>query len=201
MFDQELRGFKDLLLKPLARPFRTIDPLVITGFGLILGLASAFAASLGWYIPALALWLLNRLADGLDGFIARSFNKKSDLGGYLDLVADFLVYAAIPLGLAWSRAHLNTWIAVAVLLASFYLNAITWLGLATLEAKSASKEAPEPKTSLPMPRGLMEGFETLVLFSLFFLFPASYFWLVCLGSALVLISAGQRIFWAWRGGL
>ena len=47
------------------------------------------------YWVALALILVNRLADGLDGAVARH-GRLTDLGGYVDIVADFLVYAVVP---------------------------------------------------------------------------------------------------------
>ena len=41
------------------------------------------------------LLLLNRLLDGLDGAVARAAGS-TDLGGFLDITMDFLVYSAIP---------------------------------------------------------------------------------------------------------
>ena len=49
------------------------------------------------YLPALVLIGLNRLADGLDGAVARK-RGVTDLGGYLDIVLDF---SSTP---AWSSA-------------------------------------------------------------------------------------------------
>ena len=56
--------------------------------------------------PRPSLLLLNRLLDGLDGAVARAAGG-TDLGGFLDITMDFLVYSAIPLRLrAWVRAML-----------------------------------------------------------------------------------------------
>lgn len=204
MFDAQLRGLKDSLLYPLAQIFKKTQPSTLTFIGLAWGLLAGLCAAIAWYPLALVLWFLNRIFDGLDGFVARVFNKKSDRGAYLDLVADFIVYTAIPLGLAWSRADPSTWAATAFLLGSFYINAISWLGLALIEAKHSAEDVKEqniPQTGLPMPRGLMEGFETIVLFSLFLILPNQAFWLFALGASLVLISALQRLIWALRGGI
>ena len=60
--------------------------------------------------------LLNRLADGLDGAIARA-TSLSDRGGYLDIVLDFLFYGAIPLGFALASPSQNALPAAVLLLA------------------------------------------------------------------------------------
>src|SRR3546814_1217422 len=58
--------------------------------------------ALGSYGGALALILLNRLADGLDGAVARHA-RVSDLGGYLDIVLDFLFYSGVVFFFAVGR--------------------------------------------------------------------------------------------------
>lgn len=54
----------------------------ITWAGFAIGLAAIAALAFQHYGPALALILLNRLADGLDGAVARHAGI-TDLGGYL----------------------------------------------------------------------------------------------------------------------
>lgn len=202
MFDTALRGWKDKLLAPLVRGLAPVHPTMLTAAGFAVGLACAGTAAAGLTLAALGLWAVNRVLDGLDGLVARQFGKTSDLGGYLDLVADFLVYAAVPLGLAWARADPGVWAACAVLLAAYYVNAVSWLGLSVLEEKRRTKnDAPNRLTSLPMPRGLMEGFETVVLYFAFFVWTEGLVWLFGAGAVLVMISAGQRVVWALRGGL
>lgn len=102
MVDERLRGLKDRLLSPLVRHLegRGVTPLRLTLTGTLFGLAAFLTASLRWWPVALVLWLINRLFDGLDGALARRCGKGSDLGGYLDILADFLVYALLPIGIA-----------------------------------------------------------------------------------------------------
>ena len=50
---------------------------------------------------AVTLLLLNRLLDGLDGAVARAAGG-TDLGGFLDITMDFLIYSAIPFAFALS---------------------------------------------------------------------------------------------------
>lgn len=73
MFDAALRPriapALDRMASALDRPWITPDRL--TGLNLLLGLASAALAAAHWWFPALAAWLLCRLADGPDGPLAR----------------------------------------------------------------------------------------------------------------------------------
>jgi len=46
----------------------------------------------------------NRLADGLDGAIARH-TQLSDFGDFLDIVADFTIYSGIVFAFSISQSH------------------------------------------------------------------------------------------------
>src|SRR5918994_6477348 len=81
----------------LARAHVTAN--VITLFGATLAIPLTFALAMRSYGLALVLLALNRLLDGLDGAVARA-TRRSALGGYLDIVADYLFYAGVPLGFA-----------------------------------------------------------------------------------------------------
>ena len=100
MFDPLLRPVKDRLLAPIAGLTRGVDPALITLSGLALGLGAAVAAWVGAFGWGLGLWVANRILDGLDGAVARLRGEPSDLGGFLDLLSDFLVYAAVPVALS-----------------------------------------------------------------------------------------------------
>lgn len=201
MFDTELRSLKDRVLAPLVRALEPVSPTALTGAALAVGLGCAGAAALGWPLVALGLWVVNRVLDGLDGLVARRFGKTSDRGGYLDLVFDFVVYAAVPLGLAWDAADPGVWAACAFLLGAYYVNAVSWLALSALEEKRRAGAPAQRETSLAMPRGLVEGFETVVLYLAFFLWTDGLVWLFAAGAVLVLASAALRVVWALRRGL
>lgn len=177
MFDAELRRVKDILLEPVvaAAAALHLSPGRITAVGMLFGLTAAGAAAAGQWTLAVVLWFLNRIADGLDGLVARRFSVESDTGGYLDIMADFVVYAAIPLGVASGAsagAALAAWIwpSTAVLLAVFYVNAASWLYASALIEKQRS-QAPLQQTSIAMPRGIIEGAETILFFTLLLLMP------------------------------
>lgn len=55
-------------------------------------LYSIFAGHMVW---ALAGFLLAGVSDGVDGYIARRFNQRSELGAYLDPIADKLLLVTI----------------------------------------------------------------------------------------------------------
>lgn len=200
MIDKTLREPKESLLAPLVRgPVRRVHPTAVTIAAAIVGVAAAVAAWQGAYWPALGLWALNRILDGLDGTLARITGQQSDLGAYLDIVLDHVVYVAVPLGLALAAGTPGAYLALALLLASFYINGASWMYLAALlEKRSAGAAARGELTTVTMPGGLVEGAETVVLFSLFLLFPGALAPLFGLMAALVLLTAAQRLVWAAR---
>ncbi len=198
MIDRALRVPKQKLFRPLVRRWDQ-SPLWITVTALAVGLAAAVAAALAAYALALGLWLLSRLLDGLDSEVARNAGRQSDLGGYLDMLGDLAVYAALPIGLAVSISSQAVWLALALLLASFYLNVGSWMMLsALLEKRRQGALKLGERTSITMPVGLIEGAETVILFTLFLLFPEALVPLFGLTTGLVLVSAPQRVIRAVR---
>jgi phosphatidylglycerophosphate synthase len=190
MRDERLRPLKDRVLGPIAFG----SPMMWTALAFVLGLACAVTAALGLTIPSIALWLLSRIADGLDGVAARHRNRVTDLGGYLDIVGDVVIYAAVPFGIAWRAEERSAWIAVAVMIATFYVNAVSWTYLAALAVKRGERAA----TSLPMPSGLIEGAETVAAYVVFLALPHLAPWLFAAFAALVAVTVAQRITWASR---
>lgn len=200
MTDAALRRPKELLLAPLARLTpRRVHPTAITLVALVPGVGAALAAADGRYTLGLVLWLVNRLLDGLDGTVARLRDVQSEIGAYFDITADFVVYAAVPIGLAASIGTRDAWIAAAVLLATFYVNTISWSYLAAiLERRAAGSDRPHTYTAVTMPGGLVEGAETIVLFSAMFLFSGAIiglFWAMAIAVAVTVV---QRLTWAIR---
>lgn len=200
MIDAKLRHVKERALTPLARLLRPyLSPLTITLLGGLLGVGAAVAAGLRLTEVGLALWVLNRLLDGLDGTLARVQQTQSDLGGYLDIMTDFLVYALIPIGLFIGTPSAGNGFALAVMLATFYVNAGSFLYLsALLERRLQGAKTRGELTSIAMPNGLIEGAETVVFYGLFFLFPTQLSTLMLVFACLVVVSTAQRVVWALR---
>ena len=200
MTDHVLRRGKDRVLGPVAAAIpRGVHPTAITAVAVVPGLGAAAAAAAGRPALALSLWLLNRVLDGLDGTLARSRGLQSARGAYADIMLDVVVYAAIPLGMAADQGTRGAYAAAAVLLASFYVNAISWAYLsALLERRGAGARARGESTAVSMPPGLIEGAETIVLFALALALPQwspVIMWVMAAGVA---ITIGQRAVWAAR---
>lgn len=200
MLDELLRPVKERALTPFAILLRgRAHPTAVTIFGFAFGIASAAFAARGSYGAALALWAVNRALDGLDGTLARVQGAQTDLGGYLDILLDFIVYAAIPIALVVADPTTPVAIAATVMLGSFYVNAGSWMYLsAILERRGAGARSRGELTTVTMPAGLIGGTETIVLYTLFFLFPHHLTVLFLVTALLVLVTAGQRLLWAVR---
>lgn len=198
MFDSTLRPLIDPSLNRagalLAR--RGMKPDVVTLIGLGFGLSAAAALALGWPASmALALILINRLADGLDGAVAR-VSGKSDFGGYLDIVCDFAFYGAIPLAFVIRDFDANA-TAGAFLLFAFYVNAASFLGFAAIAAKRGLETSAQGEKSFYYAAGLLEGFETIVFFAVLCLFPSAFPELAWAFGILCLVTAMARIIWVF----
>ena len=201
MLDPFLRGTKDRILLPVARGVgRSVSPNAVTVASAAVGLGAAWMASREAWGAALALWLGGRVLDGVDGTLARATGKQSDFGGYLDILLDFVVYAAVPIGVAAGvEPEARTLFALAWLLGAFFVNSASWMYLAAvLEKRAQGAGARGEQTSVTMPTGLIEGTETIVFYSLFLLFPAHAATLFLAMAALVGINIAQRLAWAAR---
>ncbi len=200
MLDATLRPIANRALVGPARYLaRRLSADALTGMALIAGLG---AAGLAWrqaYLAAFGLWLAGRIFDGLDGLVARTTGQADDFGGFLDMLGDVIVYAAIPLGIALGRGDRAVWVAAAVLMASFYVNVVSWMFLAAvLEKRGRGAATTGELTSITMPPALVEGAETIVFFSAFLLFPSIALWLFGAMAALVWVNVLQRLIWAKR---
>jgi phosphatidylglycerophosphate synthase len=199
MFDEWLRRLKDRIFGPMAPMIgRWVHPNLISLLALLVGLAAALLAAQGRTGPAFAAWVVNRILDGLDGSVARAAGAQSDFGGYLDILDDFVVYAAVPLGVLLGHPSESAWRAGLFLLAAFYVNAASWMYLAAiLERRNLGAAATGEQTTVTMPPAIVAGTETVVFYSLFLLVPAwvpPLFWLM---GILLLFNILLRLAWAW----
>ncbi len=196
MLDLALRPKKDNLLAPVVeRVAPHLHPAALTG----LALAASIGAAVAVPTPALAvaLWWASRLFDGLDGPVARFRKQASDFGGYLDMVGDTIGYAVIPLGVAFHVDQRSTWVAVAVMLALFSINTISWTYLSAIAEKRGDGVANSDEvTTITMPPALIEGTETIAAYTLFLALPSLATWLFGLFAVGVAINVVQRLVWA-----
>lgn len=174
MFDAALLPLQRRLLTPpgqwLAAKGVRADQLTIAGC--LVGLAGAGAAAFGLYGLALLGLVLNRLADGLDGAVAR-VTGPTDRGAFLDIALDFVFYAAFPLGFVLADPGANA-VPGAVLITSFVLAGTSFLAFAVVAAKRGLTAADYPMKGIYYLGGLTEGFETIAVLTLFCLFPSAF---------------------------
>jgi phosphatidylglycerophosphate synthase len=199
MLDGLLRGVIDPPLDQGGRwlAARGASANLVTLAGLALGLVAAALLALGWSGLSVALVLLaSRLADGLDGAVARA-RGKTDFGGYLDIVADFALYGAIPLAFVLRDPGENG-LAGAYLLFSFYVNGATFLGFAVLAAKRGMETKVRGEKSLYFTAGLLEGTETILFLLLIAVWPGLFVPGALVFATLCLVTAAARVALAAR---
>ena len=178
----------------LARRGANADAVTLLGFGL--GVVAAGAIALQWYLVGLALILVSRLCDGLDGAVARATGGATDRGGYLDIVLDFAFYGLVPLGFVLADPSTNG-VAGAVLLAAFYVNGASFLAFALMEEKRGTTDAARGRKSFIYSIGLMEATETLATFVLACLFPSWFPDIAYAAAGLTVLTTLARIGEAW----
>lgn len=200
MLDRHARQLIDPPLNRLGRDLagRGFTADGVTLIGLVLGLLAALMIALDATSWALIPLLASRLADGLDGAVARA-TRKTDFGGYLDIAADFLFYGAVPLGFVLSAPDANG-AAGAFLLAAFYFNGTSFLGYAILAEKHGHKTDAQGQKSLYYSNGILEGTETILFFILICLIPQYFallswmFGAACFATATLRIYAAKQIY-------
>jgi phosphatidylglycerophosphate synthase len=165
------------------------DAVTLVGFGI--GVAAAAAIALQGYALGLALLLASRLADGLDGPVAR-LTQPTDRGAYLDISLDFLFYASIPLAFAIADPAANA-LSAAVLLAAFVGTGSCFLAFAALAQKRGLASGDYPDKGLYYLGGLTEATETLICFALMCLWPERFAWWAYGFAALCALTIATRI--------
>ncbi|MCF8208086.1 MAG: CDP-alcohol phosphatidyltransferase family protein [Rhodoferax sp.] len=141
----------------------------ITWIGFVLGLTAIPLIALGQPLWALLSIALNRLADGLDGAMAR-LTRPTDLGAFLDISLDFLFYASIPLAFVLADPAHNG-LPGAVLIYSFIGTGSTFLAFAVLATKRGTTSTAFRHKGFYYLGGLTESTETIAVFALMCLAP------------------------------
>jgi phosphatidylglycerophosphate synthase len=165
----------------------------LTGVGWLVGVGACVAVGARLWVLALVAWLLNRAIDGIDGALARR-RGASDVGGYLDVLADFSIYAGFIVALA--IAEPSTRLAGVVVLASYYLSVTAWLAATAMTARRGVVRRDD--RSVAFVGGLAEGLETILAYSLILVAPSIAVWVEWTFSAMVLFTVFQRATWALR---
>lgn len=197
MLDRWMRRLIDTPVSAVGRRLAAagLSANAITIGGFIVGLLAIPCLAAEWYAAALGLLVANRIADGLDGAVARAAGQ-NDLGGYLDIVCDFIFYAGFVFGFALADP-VNAQ-AAAFLMFSFVGTGTSFLAFAVVAAKRGITTELHGAKSLYYLGGLTEGTETIALFVAICLWPGGFVPLAYLFGALCWVTAGTRMLSAWR---
>ena len=169
MIDNAFRAWLPRFVHPIVALYGRLGltPNHVTMLGFVIAIAASAAVALDFWLLALVLWWLSRLADGTDGIYARESGQESDFGAYFDMLLDMAAYGAMVLGFAIAAPEFQArWMGILFL----YILCITSaLSLGMEEAKRAMP--PRDNRGLRLGAGLAEGGETGIAYSIFLLFP------------------------------
>ena len=154
----------------------------LTAIGFAIGVGACVAIATGRWGIGLVLWLLNRAADGLDGPVARA-SGPTELGGFLDIVADFAIYGGLLVGFGFAGDELR--LPALVCFLAYYLNGTAFLAWSSLAERLKLGEGGDGRSLDFSTAGLTEGSETIAVMTL----------------ALAWRSQADVILWIWAGAV
>lgn len=200
MFDRRVLDLSRGLLTAFAARLvaRGINADSVTWLGFFAGLCAVPLIATQHTDWAILCIVLNRLADGVDGAMAR-MNVPTDRGAFLDISLDFLFYSSIPLAFAIADPAANA-LAAAVLIYAFVGTGSSFLAFAIIAAKRGLSSAAYPGKGFYYLGGLTEATETIAVFVAMCLFPAWFaplafaFAALCGLTIVMRILAGIRTF-------
>jgi len=197
MFDRQIQKYTQKPLQYIAKLFlKFISPNHMTLIGFSFGLLMCLSIIIDQYLMAIIFLFLNRLSDGLDGTMAR-LQTPTPLGGYLDIVLDFLIYGGFVLSFGITEQN-NTLLSM-ILLFCYIGTGSTFLAkaaiLPSLTNQTLNEEIPK---SFHYAVGLVEGTETIIFMFLCLLFPSLFIYLASIFIFLCLITIVFRIIVFYR---
>ena len=166
---------------------------IVSLLGLFFSFVSFFLIINFNFISALFFFILGRIMDGVDGNLAHRTGR-TDFGGFLDIVFDFISYSLIPLAFILilnSNAFYGS-----ILLASFFGTGSTFLALAIFERKIFLLDS--HNKSFFHVEGLIGGGITIFFLSLMMIFPNSFNLISIIFSILCMIGTVERIYYAYH---
>ncbi|NBO93751.1 MAG: CDP-alcohol phosphatidyltransferase family protein [Planctomycetia bacterium] len=196
MFDGRLRRLIDPCCDAVARVLTRVGLTAnaVTVIGFLIGVGAWIALAFVQDGLALTLIVLNRVLDGLDGAIARR-RGPTDLGGYLDIVLDFLFYAGVPFFFAVGRP--DNALAACFLVFAFVGTGSSFLAFAAIAARRGLTTEARGRKTIYYLGGLTEGAETIAFFVLMCLLPHNFALMAWTFGALCWLTTACRITMAY----
>jgi len=205
VFDSRLRPVVAPVLDRVAAVLDRswVSPDRLTLLGLVTGLVSAAAAAGQWWSVALVLWLLSRVADGLDGSLARrraAGGGAGDVGagGFLDITCDVVVYGTTVVGVAVgaTAGQGAPWWPFVLVLLAYYVNGAALLAFSSIAERVGRTR--DDGRSLSFLGGVAEGAETIVVHTLWLVVPAAAAPIAAVWAAVVGVGAAHRVVAGYR---
>lgn len=189
------RYLHPMVKPPLRRAARLLSRLgvsadQVTLAGFVVGLLAVPLIILNLYALALLCIVVNRVADGIDGELAR-LGTPSDAGGFLDITLDFIFYQAVVFAFGLADPANTLW--ALLLMLSFVGTGVSFLAFAVMAEKHQIASVDYPNKSLHYLNGLAEGTETIVVFVAFCLWPQHFSWIAGVFAAICFITTISRI--------
>ena len=190
MLDHKINTITHPIMNGLANyipPQISANTITLAGF--MVGAMVVPLLFLKLYYPAIAVILVNRFFDGLDGAVARK-SGPTNLGGYLDITCDFIFYSVVIMGFALADPE-NNGLAAAFLIFSFLGTGSSFLAFAAAAEKQGISSDAYGFKAFYYLGGLTEGTETILFFTVICMFPeyfpvlavvfGSICWIIVLG--------------------
>jgi len=168
----------------------------VTWIGFALGVAAACAIAFEAYLTGLALIVVSRMCDGLDGALAR-LTQPTDRGAFLDIALDFLFYASIPLAFAVANPA-DRALPAATLLAAFIGTGSSFLAYAVFAERRGLHSEDYPNKGFYFLGGFTEASETLLCFVLMCVLPERFAQWAYGFAALCALTIVTRFAAGWR---
>ncbi|MEO1020125.1 MAG: CDP-alcohol phosphatidyltransferase family protein [Pseudomonadota bacterium] len=172
----------------------TANGVTVTGF--VIGLVAIIAISQQLFWIGLLGLMINRFCDGLDGALARQAGP-TDLGGFLDIVLDFIIYAGFVFGFALADPVANG-LPAAFLLFSFMGTGSSFLAFAIMAEKRQISTDIRGRKSLYYLGGLTEGTETILVLALCCVLPFWFPQIAVVFGFMCWVTTVARIFWGYQ---
>ena len=203
MFDKEIQYFLQKPLNFLGNyVLRYFTPNQVTLFSFLFGIMMCISIFFELYYIALLFLIINRLGDGLDGAMAR-LTSPTSLGGYLDIVFDFLIYSGFLL--AFGLNNNDHLISALILLFCYIGTGTTYLANSalsnTLNLPNNNELGFKNKMinkNIKYAYGLVEGFETILFMILCLLAPNLFNFLSIIFIILCLCTFITRIYVSYK---
>lgn len=197
MLDQYIRPLIDKPLNALGKILskRGFSANQMTLIGLVFGVVAIVLIANSFFVLAALLILGNRIADGLDGAIARN-TKLTDFGGFLDIVCDFIIYAGVVF--AFGLMTTENLFYANFLLFSFIGPITSFLAYAIIASKNKITTEKRGKKSFYYLGGICEGTETAFMLILCCLMPEHFKNIALIFGVLCWLTTFGRIYAAWH---